>query len=109
MKRNKILRKTLITTLILTLILTSAATVFAGMSNFSESKPYPGFSDVSKSAWYYLDVSKSCKLGLFNGYPDGEFKPSGNFTLAEAIKVVAVVRATYEGGPSPTNSAAGEW
>ena len=107
--RKNILRRTFAVTLILTLILTSAVTAFAGMSNFSESKSYPGFSDVAKSAWYYSDVSKSCKLGLFKGYPDGKFKPTGNFTLAEAVKVAAVVRATYEGEAPPTNYDSGEW
>ncbi len=95
--------------LVITLILCSTVTAFAGMSNFTESNNYPGFSDISNSAWYYTDVNKSCKLGLFNGYPDGNFKPNGSITIAEAIKVAAVVRATYDGETAPTNYNTGDW
>lgn len=91
------------------LVCGSFVTSFAGMSNFTEVKSYPGFSDVKSNSWYYSDVSKSCKLGLFNGYPEGKFKPDGNITLAEAIKVAAVVRATYDGETPPTNSKSGMW
>lgn len=107
--RTNISRKAFIVVLVITLILTSTATAFAGMSNFSTSGSYPGFNDVSSSVWYYSDVKTACKLGLFNGYPSGIFSPKGNITIAEAIKVAAVVRATYDGEAAPSNGTSGNW
>ncbi len=106
---KNICKKVSVLALLIGLILSSTATVFAGMSNFSESKSYPGFKDVASSAWYYSDVNKAYKLELFNGYPDGNFLPSGNITLAEAIKVAAVVRAIYDGETALKNYTAGKW
>ena len=107
--KKKSFSKIGISLFLLVTMVASTMTAFAGMSNFTEVKSYPGFSDVRSNSWYYSDVSKSCKLGLFNGYPDGAFKPSGNITLAEAIKVAAVVRATYDGETPPSNSKSGMW
>ncbi len=107
--KRKLFSRAGITMLLIVAIAGSTLTTFAGMSNFTTNQTCPGFNDVSSSSWYYLDVSKSCKLGLFNGYPDGSFKPTGNITIAEAIKVAAVVRATYDGETPPANSNSEMW
>lgn len=108
MKKNLATRMSTIIVLLIAM-LCSTITGFAGMSNFTESKPYSGFRDVSSNDWFHPYVSKSCKLGLFNGYPDGTFGPKGNITIAESIKVAAVVRATYDGETPPSNSKSDVW
>ena len=107
--KKKLFSRAGIAMLLIVAMAGSTLTAFAGMSNFTTNQTYPGFKDVASSSWYYSDVSKSCKLGLFNGYPDGSFKPTGNITIAEAIKVAAVVRATYEGETPPANSKSELW
>lgn len=67
-------------------------------SKFSASTDYYGFLDADESAWYgsqQQGVIKSVvQLGIMNGYTDGTFRPIGNITLSEAIKMAAVVHAT---------------
>lgn len=109
MKKHKLFEKAVSLSLTLALIFSSVGMVFAGMSNFKEQNSYSGFGDVASKSWYYPEISKSSKLGLFNGYADGTFKPNGNITIAEVIKVASVVRATYDGETPPSNSNSGAW
>lgn len=106
---RKTKRRTLLSIFTTVLVLSMGITSFAGMSNFKETTPYPGYSDVKSTSWYYNDVVKSTKLGLFNGYPDGTFLPEENITIAEALKVATVIRATYDGEVSPVVASKGAW
>ncbi len=47
-----------------------------------------GFYDVTKDHWAYNDIMSGVEKGFFGGYPDGTFKPDGNVTRAETIKVL---------------------
>ncbi|MDD2217729.1 MAG: S-layer homology domain-containing protein [Eubacteriales bacterium] len=97
--------------LILTLILGSTVSAFAGSTGYFYDKtiPYPGFSDVPSGAWYAEHVKGSYEVGLINGYANGKFLPKGNITLAEVIKIAAVMKATYDNDAVPTNSDFGNW
>lgn len=46
------------------------------------------FTDLSESYWAYDGIVKLTKAGIIDGYPDGTFKPDGNITRAELVKVV---------------------
>ena len=46
------------------------------------------FSDVPYSQWYYQYVSPLACAGIMDGYEDGSFRPSGNITAGEALKLV---------------------
>ena len=60
------------------------------------------FNDIDESAWYGADkqgvIQKLFELQIMNGKGDGAFDPAGNITLAEAIKMAAVVNDIYKGG-----------
>ncbi len=49
----------------------------------------PAFSDVAVTDWFCVYVNDLTDKGVVNGYPDGTFKPQGNVTYGEALKLVA--------------------
>jgi len=57
------------------------------------------FSDVNENAWYGLNqqgvIAKVYEMGIMCGDAKGTFRPTGNITLAEAIKMAAVVNNIY--------------
>ena len=46
-----------------------------------------GFTDVSRSDRFYGDITALVNKGIINGYPDGSFKPFGEATWGEALKL----------------------
>ena len=46
------------------------------------------FTDLSESYWAYDGIVRLTKAGIIDGYPDDTFKPDGNITRAELVKVV---------------------
>ncbi|HHW47486.1 MAG TPA: hypothetical protein GXX14_02580 [Clostridiaceae bacterium] len=46
------------------------------------------FSDIKTSDWFYNNVTKLARDGLISGYPDKTFRPLGNITVAEFIKIL---------------------
>ncbi len=76
---------------------------------FQPIRTYPGFSDVPQQAWYADAVQQAYCLGLING--DGScYRPDDPVTLAEAIKLAAVVHSTYAGrSENPGNSSGAAW
>lgn len=109
--KKKFINQILPSTLILILALSSTVTAFAGSTGYFYDKiiPYPGFSDVPSSAWYAEHVKDCYEVGLINGYANGKFLPKGNITLAEVIKIAAVMKATYDNDVIPKNSDSGKW
>lgn len=57
-------------------------------------------SDVTSADWFYSDVADMKAAGVIKGYPDGSFKPKGDVTWGEALKMVtvAVTGAELENG-----------
>lgn len=55
-----------------------------------------GFSDVSKSAWYYDAVNYAAARGLMNGVGNGRFAPDGTMTRAMLVTVLW----RYAGSPA---------
>ncbi|WP_409228493.1 S-layer homology domain-containing protein [Gudongella sp. SC589] len=58
------------------------------------------FSDVSGDEWYVDHVAKLVTLALIEGYPDGTFRPDGQITVAEFIKVAVESLSYYQEGTS---------
>lgn len=56
------------------------------------------FSDVPATHWAsgYINVAEM--KGVVNGYPDGTFKPEGNITYAEALKMILTAMGYLEDG-----------
>ncbi len=46
------------------------------------------FPDVTADAWYYPYVMELTGTGIVNGYPDGTYRPDGNVTNGEALKLI---------------------
>lgn len=46
------------------------------------------FKDLAKTHWGYINIQNAFKLGLMQGYPTGEFKPSSNITYAEVVAIM---------------------
>lgn len=47
-----------------------------------------GVTDVTTADWFYSYVADMTKAGVVSGYPDGSFRPQGNVTWGEALKLV---------------------
>lgn len=71
----------------------------SGMDNFKKVLVYPGFADVSESAWYAKNVRAVYELGFMNGKSASRFDPNGQLTVAEAITLAVRVAAIYYGVP----------
>jgi len=48
------------------------------------------FSDISTDHPYYSAISELCKIGVIEGYPDGEFKSSNPINRAEFLKILTL-------------------
>jgi hypothetical protein len=62
----------------------------------------PKFTDLPKSHWANLYITRLTCEDAINGYPDSTFKPSNNITRAEFVKVV--LGALLEVPPAPPAS-----
>lgn len=64
------------------------------------------FDDVDADAWYSLYLNNLVTLGVINGYSDGTFKPEGNVTRAETVKILATLMYDSTGwaGEDPFDS-----
>jgi hypothetical protein len=69
---------------------------FGGTSKASLEK----FTDMSKEAWYYDDMSKVVNMGIFNG-SNGKLSPKSKITREEAFAVLA--RAIKLPGTDPSS------
>lgn len=45
------------------------------------------FTDLQSGYWAYESIGKINASGFINGYPDGTFRPEGNITRAELVKI----------------------
>lgn len=81
------------------------------MSHFTLQNEYMGFADVEESAWYGTEqegvLRDAVELGLFHGVGGDRFSPDRALTLAETVKLAAVVRSTYCGDGHRFDQAAG--
>ncbi len=77
---NPVTRAEFAKLIVTTMGLGDAADLMAGMT--------PPFSDVGADHWAsgYINLAHAEKI--VNGYPDGTFKPGGNVTYAEALKMI---------------------
>ncbi|MDR0951373.1 MAG: S-layer homology domain-containing protein [Oscillospiraceae bacterium] len=77
---------------------------FRPFGNFQEVRTYSDgqFSDVDETAWYGSQgqqaIKKAYEMGIITGNGDGTFNPAGTLTVAQALKMAAVVHNTYNGG-----------
>ena len=70
---------------IVTILLTMAM-----MMSFVTSVMAISFSDLDASHWAYEYITTLADKGVINGYTDGTYRPSGNITRAEFLKLITV-------------------
>ena len=82
------------------------------LSNFTMDQPYSGYRDIDESLWYGTEEEGSVRdataLGLFAGNGQGDFLPDANLTLAEVVKLAAVIRSTYRADQYAFDQTTGE-
>lgn len=60
-------------------------------ANISDTATTVFFSDVSKDAWYAIDVCVAKMKHLIDGYPDGTYRPADSINFVEAAKIISNV------------------
>ncbi len=97
--KRSILKFTALITACAALLSCAALPVFSA-HNYNEIRTYSGqFTDVKTGDWFYSNVADAYELGLINGKTDTTFVPDGNVTIAETIKLAAVIhRLLVSGG-----------
>ncbi len=56
------------------------------------------FTDVSRTDWYYADVTSAYQRGLINGMTAATYAPQSTLTCAQAIKLAACMHQLYRDG-----------
>ena len=63
---------------------------------FSKKRTYTrGFSDITKTAWFYPYVKAAYERGLANGTSATAFSPDSTFTVAQALTAAANIHSIY--------------
>jgi len=83
-------KKRILTGLLIFLMLISGADTIRAQE--------PSFSDVPADAWYRDDLYACVEWGLIRGRTETTFVPQGTLTVAEGIKLAAVLHRVYLGG-----------
>ena len=65
------------------------------------------FTDVVEGAWFQEYVMALVEKGVVSGYPDGSFKPNGDVTYGEALKLVALAAGLPEQAATTAHWAGG--
>ena len=86
-----------------------AATIFYRLLEDKSCKTQPKFSDVEKGKWYYTAVTTLAGKGIIDGYLDGTFKPNGNVTRAEFLKMAASFFELESANVKFTDVLQGKW
>jgi hypothetical protein len=72
-----------------------------GRANFSKVRTFSGqVTDVPASQWYADEVQLVYEYGLIDGLTSTTFGPDENLTIAQAIKLAAVLHSIYNTGTS---------
>ncbi|MDR2605674.1 MAG: trypsin-like peptidase domain-containing protein [Oscillospiraceae bacterium] len=92
----------LIALIVAIIILVPAIPGAASEDNFSVFKSnisYANqFTDVPANAWYYNDVKVSFESGIVGGTTDSTYSPNSELTIAQALKMAAVIHSLYTTG-----------
>ncbi len=99
----------IVAVMLLQIMISSAMAV--GFSSFQRIRTYRSgqFQDVPSNEWYADAVKTSYELGLFDGKSSIVFDPSGNLTIAEAIKLAACLHSIYYTGKTEFDTKASPW
>lgn len=80
------------------LLCSTAASAVDVQQLFPARQTYPGFSDVSSSAWYAGNVALCYETGLMEGKSAAAFAPDALVTMPEVLAVCARLKSLFCGG-----------
>ncbi|WP_147804425.1 S-layer homology domain-containing protein [Alkalicoccus halolimnae] len=66
------------------------------------------YTDVDTGSFYYEAISAASEYALFNGYPDGTFRPQENITRAESANIL-VSAFNFTGSETVFSDVNGHW
>lgn len=69
--------------------------------------PAKTFRDVKSTDWYYTYITDLATAGVINGYEDGTFRPNGEVTYGEALKMILLAAGYDEQAPTSKHWASG--
>lgn len=88
-------KKTLVFTLTLLMITVFTQTAFAEETKEKEetkdTESKLDFTDLDDTCWAYDSIVKLVNGGIIDGYDEGTFKPDGDITRAELVKIVNLI------------------
>ena len=88
----------------------SADSVFAADGSVAVTGNVSPFEDVTPKNWFYSDVVAAVQRGLVDGVTATSYKPQGELTGAQCVKLAACLRQLYfDGAVTLTNSESGPW
>ncbi len=88
----------------------TADSVFAADGSVTVFGNVSPFTDVLPKNWFYDYVVAAVQRGLVDGFEDNTFRPQGNLTGAQCVKLAACLHQLYyDGGVTLENSASGQW
>ncbi len=76
----------------------TAAPALGAQPGLPAVNPYPGYSDVEETQWFYSYVKLCTETGLMQGSGNGAFAPNRNLTVAEVATVAARLHSLLHGG-----------
>jgi hypothetical protein len=85
----------------------SGKAIAVGELSFGIVNSIEDYSDISDDAWYFKYVVELSDDDVVDGYPDGTFKPSGNVTYGEALKLIMLAAGYAEQAPTASHWASG--
>ena len=65
------------------------ATIMVRAFGATEAADVSSFTDLSSDAWYYNDMAKSVKMGIFRGDGSGIIRPNDSITRQEVFTVIS--------------------
>lgn len=59
-----------------------------GFENKTVTGEGKSFKDLKKDHWAYANIQNAFKLGIIQGYPEGDFRPQNNISYAEIVAIM---------------------
>jgi len=69
------------------------------LTNFDRIRTYEStFTDVPTTAWFHDGIRNAYELGIMNGRAQGVFDPEGRITIAETVRLAAILHRGFMTG-----------
>ncbi|MCL2045426.1 MAG: trypsin-like peptidase domain-containing protein [Oscillospiraceae bacterium] len=97
--KKRIISLGLVMGICLSIVFVQGTYAVESLSNFYPQLVYESqFIDVPESAWYYDSVCGVFEYGIMGGKSSDSFDPNGSLTIAETLKLAAILHKGYYNG-----------